>query len=352
MFLRTLYLHNFRCYEEATFEFCPGINAIYGPNAKGKTTILEAIYLLITGHSFRTHQITDLVRKESPFFYIEASFVKHGIEQKLRMTVEGKTRKILYNNTPCSSSAELLGLLQGVIIVPDDALLVKGGPQVRRHFLDLQIAQADPLYVHHLTRYNRAMRQRNALLKDKKSDSLGSWEQEMANSAAYLTQQRDKTINQLEKSGQTFYYELSGEIEKLLLNYQTSVRKAESGTLKQNYLELFEKFRQREMVLGWTVTGPHRDDLTISIGPKEARFFASEGQQRSCVIALRLAEWERLKALSNETPLMLLDDIGIGLDDMRRMRLSEHLQNLGQVFLTSTSELSIQKTGEYQRIYL
>ncbi len=355
MLLRTLYLHNFRCYEEVSFDFCPGVNAIWGANAKGKTTVLEAIHLLITGSSFRTHQMTDLIRKESSFFYIEASFVKHGIEQKLRMTCDGKTRKIIYNATTCASTAELLGLLQGVIVTPDDALLVKGGPQTRRHFLDLQLAQVDPLYIHHLTRYNRAMRQRNALLRTKNADSLSGWEQEMANSAAYLTQQRCKASKELQMSGQRFYCALSGEVENLSLNYKTTTpnNDAELVALKQHHLALFNKLRHREMILGYTLSGPHKDDLTISIGQKEARFFASEGQQRSCVAALRLAEWERLKILSNEVPLMLLDDVGVSLDDTRRERLLMHLQNLGQVFLTSTNEPFIKGFDkEYRAIHL
>jgi DNA replication and repair protein RecF len=342
MLLRTLYLKNFRCYEEASFDFCSGINTICGANAQGKTSLLEAIYFLSTGRSFRTSQASDLIRLDASSFNLQATFIKNDVEQSLKIFFDGKERKILYNSTICPSSTSLLGLLQGVVVTPDDVTLVKGSPLIRRHFLDLQMAQSDPLYVHHLTRYNRAMRQRNALLRAKNSATLESWEHEMANAAAYLTHQRTKTINSLQHNGKKMYMALSGEAEELGLGYKTSAPKEEGiDKLRQYYVELLRRLRPREIIYGCTLAGPQKDDLTISIGEKEARFFASEGQQRSCVAALRLAEWERLSALANEAPLMLIDDVGVSLDSTRRGRLLEHLQNLGQVFLTATQELPL-----------
>lgn len=337
MQLRSLYLHNFRCHKDAFFEFLPGINTICGPNAKGKTSILEAIHLLITGRSFRTSQLSDLIGIGSEGFFIEAVFIKYGIEQTLRFSFNGKEKSLLHNSTPCSSIASLLGLLQGVVITPDDASLVKGSPNIRRSFLDVQIAQTDPLYVHHLGRFNRAMKQRNTLLRAKSQVTITSWEHEMSNSAAYIVQQRQKAIHDLHKYSRSLHKALSGETEELELVYKTgSGAITEVPILKQFYLEQFHKLRQREMLLGSTLSGPHKDDLTIAIGQKEVRYFASEGQQRSCVAALRLGEWERLKALANESPLMLIDDVGISLDHIRRDKLLSHVQHLGQVFLTAT----------------
>lgn len=339
MILRTLYLHNFRCYHEAHFEFCEGINKICGANAQGKTTILEAIYFLIAGRSFRAAQTSELIRFGASSFYIEALFTKHGIDQTLKIAYNGKERKIVYNSTVCHSSTELLGLLQGVIISPDDASLVKGGPLLRRHFLDLQLALVDPLYIHHLSRYTRAMRQRNVLLRAKNPVTLHSWEYEMANSAAYLMQQRLEAVNDLQKNSRQLYAELNHESEVLQLNYKTGTPAGlDSSALKKYHLDQFQKLRQREMLLGYTLTGPHKDDLTIAIGTKEARFFASEGQQRSCVTAMRLAEWQRLYTITNELPLMLIDDIGISLDSRRREKIFNHLGTLGQVFVSATDE--------------
>lgn len=352
MHLRALYLHNFRIYEEALYEFCPKINVISGANARGKTSILEAIYFLMTGRSFRTAQASDMIRHGASGFYIEASFIKHDIEQTLRVSCSGKDRRIVYNNTQYASLSNLFGLLQGAVIHPDDAAIVKGAPEIRRHLLDVQIAQVNPLYVHHITRYHRAMKQRNYLLRTKTASTIESWEQEMAISAAYIVHQRMLTIEDLQHQSQRLYSLIGGGNDSLALTYKSQgiVRNGlavdmDILKLRSYYLEQYCKQRQREMELGITLTGPHKDDLFIGLNSNpnaiEARFFASEGQQRSCVAALRLAEWERLKAMSCEMPIMLIDDVGMSLDHSRRMRLFEHLPSLEQVFLTTTEELSL-----------
>lgn len=348
MLLRTLYLHHFRIYEEELFEFGPHVNVIRGANARGKTSILEAIYFLMTGRSFRTSQVSDMIRHGASAFYLDATFVKHGIEQKLRVSCSGKERKIVYNNTACTSSSDLLGLLQGAVIHPDDATVVKGAPEARRHLLDIQIAQGNPLYIHYFTRYSRAMRQRNHLLRAKTMATIESWEYEMANSAAYIVQQRMQAVDDLQRQGQILHRLICGGTEELGLTYKTGAfsrgvcaTQTDLTQLRNLYLEQYAKLRRREMELGVTLTGPHKDDILILLGNNEARFFASEGQQRSCVAALRLAEWERLKTMALETPIMLIDDVGMSLDHSRRARLFEHFASLEQVFLTTTEDLPL-----------
>lgn len=340
LFLQKLYLRYFRRYEEATFDFTPAINTIVGPNAYGKTTILEAIQLLINGRSFRTQQISDMIQYGQKYFHIEACFIKQGIAQTLKILYDGSERKIIHNSTAFSSVANLLGILQGVVLTPDSTSLIKGSPLLRRHFLDLQIAQIDPLYVHYLTRYIGAMRQRNVLLKKNEMLAIQTWEQEMAGAAAYVTLQREQTIADLQKWGNGLYGMLTAETAPLSLEYKNSSRQIKDmQLLRQHYLQQWDKLRLREKEVGMTLYGPHRDDLLIKIGDREVRLFASEGQQRSCVMALRLAEWQRLRELSQELPLMLIDDVGVSLDTTRRQKLLIHLKTLGQVFITSTEEL-------------
>jgi len=334
MFLKTLYLHNFRCYENETFEFCPGVNSLFGPNAAGKTSVLEAIYFLSTGSSFRTSQIKDLIKKDTSGLYVEAVFVKHGIEQTLKISFDGKEKKVIYNKTICPSISSLLGVLQAVVMTPDDVQLIKGAAAIRRRYLDVQLAQSDPLYVHHLTRYNRAMRQRNVLLRSKSFATLSSWEQEMANSASYIVQQRLRASDDIKTTSRGIHHNLTEEQFGLQLRYQTSI--AEMDRFKELYCKQLQQLRPREAALGRTLLGPHRDDMLIAIGDKEARHFASEGQQRSCVAALRLAEWSRMNSIADASPLMLIDDLGVSLDLSRRERLIDHVQTLGQVFLSST----------------
>jgi DNA replication and repair protein RecF len=281
-----------------------------------------------------------LIRKGTNGFYIEASFTKCGIQQHLKIIYNGREKKIYHNDTLYSSASSLLGLLPGVSLTPSDSALVKGAPQHRRQFLDLQIAQVDPLYVHHLTRFGRAMRQRNHLLRARNSTTIESWEYEMAASASYLTERRSQTIEDLQEKISNIYFTLSGEKEKFELNYKTFGNlELDSESRRALYLELLKKMRRREMELGFTINGPQKDDFEMSIGQSEARYFASEGQQRTCTAALRIAEWNRLHHLAQDRPLILIDDFGIGLDPIRQQKLLLEVAKLGQVFLTTTQAL-------------
>jgi DNA replication and repair protein RecF len=354
MILRSLYLYHFRNYEEAYIEFGPHVNLIWGRNAQGKTTLLEAIHYLIIGRSFRTHQIQELVKQQHSSFYIEGTFLKHGVEQKLRISFDGKERKILYNHTPLSTTASLLGILQGVFMTPDDIQFIKGAPALRRQFLDLQIAQMDPLYVHHLTRYHRAMQQRNQLLKTKQLTTIASWEHEMSHSAAYITLKRSQAIQEIQQACQYHYSFLTEDNESVQFRYKTNQVEETSLAERQQYqLTQLQKYRLREIALGYTTTGPHKDDLLLTIEGQEARDFASEGQQRSCITALYLAAWHRLQRLGETIPLMLIDDIGISLDPFRRQRLLKKLKELGQTFLTTTDQTLLDHwQGTKQTIYV
>jgi DNA replication and repair protein RecF len=337
MYLKSIYLKNFRIYKEKYIEFSPQINVIWGANATGKTTILEAVYYLISGKSFRTEKPQDLIAAGESFFYIEAHFLKHGILQTIKVSFDGKDRKIFYNSTKLQTATNLLGILQGVLMTPDDVDLVKGSPQIRRHFFDLQIAQTDPLYVHYLTRYSKAMQQRNCLLRRKSSTAIESFEHEMAVAAAYITLERHHLVKDLACLSGSLHGRLSGQHEILNVQYKThSGNNLDQAKLKQYHLELFKKNRSREMELGVTLSGPHKDDLVIFLNEKEARQFASEGQQRSAVSSLRLSEWARLKKTSESSPLMLIDDLGISLDHNRKEKLLTHLSSLNQVFITLT----------------
>jgi DNA replication and repair protein RecF len=336
MKLQSLYLRQFRNYEEAYFEFDPLINVICGPNAQGKTSILEAIFFLMIGRSFRSRQPQELIKMGTDFFHIESIFNKHEIDQKMHIHYQPNERKIVHNTTQLSSMSHILGIMQGVTFTPDDADLIKGSPLKRRQFLDIQISQGNPLYLHHLIRYGKAIRQRNQLLRDKQSHSIAIWEEEMAHSAAYLTVQRSLTIATLQPCCQEFYSLLSGEIDGLELTYRSSAPLSDEKEIKEYYIQQFEKHRNREMIVGYTISGPQKDDMRIAIGGKECRHFASEGQQRTVVAALRLGEWKRLREVTGITPLFMIDDIGMSLDGNRRKRLIEQIMRMGQVFCTTT----------------
>jgi DNA replication and repair protein RecF len=342
MHIRSLTLRNFRLYEEIHVDLSPGINVIEGLNACGKTTLLEAIYIMMTGRSFRTTQTRDMIKQGSPAFHSEIAFVKRGVEQKISFAYNGKQRKIFYNATECSSALHLLGILHGVIVHPEDVAIAKGAPAARRQFIDIQLGQTDPLYVHHITRFYRAMHQRNALLKIQALASIEMWEQEMAKSAAYIIEQRAILLGELDVITKGIYSEISGGKEELQLSYKASgagEHKLEGlQALQEIFVDQYHRHRSKEMALGSTLTGPHRDDFIMTLGGQEVRAFGSEGQQRACVIALRLAEWRRVHQETEEKPVMLIDDIGISLDVSRRRHLAGQLAKLGQVIVTTAEE--------------
>ena len=354
MFLRSLHLQQFRNYGEMNLEFNPSLNLICGPNAQGKTSLLEAIHYLMIGRSFRSSRNQELIRFGSSSFYLETLFCKHGVDQKLRIQVEGGERRMIYNSTPLISASSLLGIIPGVIMTPDDVNLIKGAPLLRRQFLDLQIAQVDPLYVHYLARFIKAMGQRNMLLKQKQEGTIEIWEHEMAQSASYIVIQRRRGIAALQIHCRAFYAHLTDEKEHLNLKYCSGASNCkDEREIKSHYLQQYKKNRGKEMALGFTLTGPHKDDLWIGINDRDVRYFASEGQQRSCVAALHMGEWQRLKEVSENTPIFMIDDVGISLDDKRRERLIDKLAMLGQIFLTTTdAKLADSFSGSKKIIHL
>ena len=341
MIVQNLYLEHFRCYEKAYFEFSPHLNLICGPNARGKTSLLEALHLLMIGRSFRTTQNRDLIKHQASYYQLQINFIKHGVEQTLRFVSSTEEKKIFLNTTALHSLSSLLGLIPGVLQTPDDISLIKGSPQKRRQFLDIQIAQTDPLYVHHLMRYKKAMQQRNQLLRLKKLAAIEVWEEEMGQSAAYLTLKRYHTIQNLQYHCKSLYPSLTAEAAHFTLKYRTQAFITDSikhHEIKSFFLKQYQKFHEREKVLGYTLYGAHKDDFQLMINDQDVRFFASEGQQRSCITTLHLAEWLNLKQTGKELPLFLIDDASLGLDKERSKRLILQFSQLGQIFLTTTDQ--------------
>jgi len=331
MFLKHLILRSFRNYSEALISFERGINIIQGRNGAGKTNLLEAICLLSTGRSFRTVHLTDLIKKGASYFYIEAQFEQENVAQVLGIGYDGKGYRIHHNRTSLRGFVHLLGILPSVFYTPKDNDLISGTPAERRRFLNVQLSQMTPLYVHHLIRYHKAMKHRNALLKQKSQRAITSFEQVMALSAAYLMKKRSKLINALKPRMRFFARKLSLDEDSFNLFYEPSI----SMKRVDDIASLYAGQRHKELMVGTTLQGPHRDDFLITYDEKDAKTYASEGQKRSCITALKMAEWEELKNTNSHLPLMNIDDFGIHLDKQRLYLLKNMLKNFGQIFLTT-----------------
>lgn len=331
MFLESLYLKNFRNLKESKIVFSPTVNLIEGDNAQGKTSLLEAIIFLSTGRSFRTRIMKELIAHGASFFYLEAHFIKEGISQTIKASYDGTFRKLQINQTAYQTFTPLLGLLPHVLYAPEDISLVTGTPQEKRRFLDLYLAQTDPLYLHHLTRYYHAMKQRNALLKLQTEETLQSWEEIMALASQYLIETRHRAIEALNLPLAVAMGSLSQDQDFLNLSYHPSLQPSSS------YLSQFQTARVREKQVGYTLVGPHRDDLHLTLNDHSAKLFSSEVQKRCATVSLRFAEWHQKQLQIGYPPLLSIDDFGVHLDSKRHFLLQKQMEGKGQVFLTSPS---------------
>lgn len=325
MLLKSLYLRNFRNYGEVEIPFFQGMNHISGDNGQGKTNLLEAIAFLSTGRSFRTQHLSELIRHEADAFLIEARLMRDGVEQTLRITFDGRERRLTLNHTAHTSFTPLLGLLPSVTLVPSDAEIIDGAPSARRRFLNIHLAQSDPLYVHHLLRYSRALKQRNALLRQRNS-SLRPWEAMLIPSGLYLSMRRKELLSTLQ------------------IEYDSATPPNPTA-----YEQQLERTRDRDLILGATQIGPHRDDFTVMFNGHPARTYGSEGQKRMALAQLKFAEWDRLRAQLDAPPLFILDDFGLHLDEAHRTELASRLSRLGQVFLSAPVEIPIPPTHHIEK---
>jgi DNA replication and repair protein RecF len=347
MWIERLVLRNFRNYEHADVSFCHGTNLIQGENAQGKTNILEALSLLSTGKSFRTPHITDCIRASTSQMSIEAIFHKEGVEQTLSIWHDGQTKKIAHNQTCYTSFSPLLGIMPSVLIVPEHVILVSGPPLERRRFIDLHIAQINPLYFYHLCRFHKAMKQRNTLLKQQSVLGIGPWEQIMSHSAIYIEKERAHHIKLLEERSARYLKVLSQNSDSIKIKFIRSLSyPLDDENLLSLYIKHYEKNRGKELLLKTTLHGPHRDEIEILVNQKGAKLFASEGQKRSIITAIHLAQRDIFEELSGSSPLLAIDDFGCHLDLKRSSTLLSHSATLGQTILTSPTTFTIDKSCE------
>jgi DNA replication and repair protein RecF len=345
MYLKTLALRNFRNHKETNFHFSATTNLIYGNNGQGKTSILEAIYFLSTGRSFRTHNLSDLIREGQKYFYLEAHFIKDEVPQKLQVYYDETTRRIQYNHTNYPKLANIIGILPSILSHPNDLNLIIGMPNERRRFLDIHLSQADPLYLHHLSRYYKAMKQRNCALRTQELNTLSVWEQIMLPSALYLIEKRRELSMHLLDPAMDWLSILSDRKDVLELHYQAALIKKDSSN---DLLAKWKKSRYKDMLLKATSIGPHRDDLLFLLSGKPAKNFSSEGQKRSLIYAVKLAQWSWLYNKIGYSPLLCIDDFGMQLDPQRQANLIACFGKFKQIFICSANAIknTLQDTSQ------
>jgi len=354
LYLKGLKLKNYRNYIEQQTAFDRGLNFIVGNNAQGKTNLLEAVYLLSSGKSYRTPFDRELVRWNSDTLYIKGRLVEDKGEKEIEIGIKGNNKRVKVNGINLKKRGELLGNLMVVFFSPEELKLVKEGPSFRRRFMDQEIAQLKPSYYYALNSYNKVLFQRNSLLRDnlrKKAnvDTLADWDRQLIGYGAKLIYDRVHFINKISAISSSIHATITNGDEKLEVAYLSCVDLNNIKGIKDIQAQLkvnLENSRERDIKTGVTNSGPHREDLGVAINGIDTRKFGSQGQQRTAALSLKLSEIELIKEETGEYPVVLLDDVMSELDPQRQKFVLENISRI-QAFITCTH-----LTGAMEKRYI
>lgn len=343
MEVKTLRLVDFRNYKDETITFCPGTNFIFGDNAQGKTNLLEAVCMFTGGRSKRAKSDGELIRFGEKKYMLELSFsdMQRSYEAVISLTANGK-KSIKINNVPIKKLSQLMSYFNAVMFSPNELDIVKGSPAVRRRFTDEAISQLSPKYMSQLSQYCKILEEKNGLLKQLKAKGVKSdpmlsvWNEQLAAVGAEISEKRRIFVERMGKTAAETQKEISGEI--LDISYKPSISDCD-------YFEKLERNQRREIEFGTALWGVQRDDIKIQISGRESRLYASQGQQRTAVLALKLAQTEYIYEEKGEYPVILLDDIMSELDINRRSYLAGKIKGR-QVLITTTDAEDTDNGGD------
>lgn len=359
MIITRVRLQGFRNYESVDISFPKSIIVFYGRNGQGKTNLLESMYTGCIGKSYRGVGDIDILRQGSNEGSVIIDFVRNNVEQEVKIIFSRFEKKSAYINDTKVKIKELFGTLQAVMFSPDDLQLIKGTPLLRRRFMDMEISQVNQTYYHLLLQYNRAVAQRNILLrkmKYKRCISLDEWDEQLAQFSAEIVKKRLESLKKIRLMAGIIYKRLTRNKENLTLTYVQPYNKdigdEQNITDPEWYYRLLKKNRQYDIYRISTSVGPHRDDLILGTEAGNLRRFGSQGQQRTAVLALKLSELEFIKSESGEYPVLLLDDVMSELDEERRNSLLEFVHERIQTFITATDDAVFRKKKEYHFLHV
>lgn len=322
------------------------VNVILGENAQGKTNVMESIYVLAMAKSHRTSNDKDLIRWDKEYAKIEGRVQKRNGPLSLQLVISKKGKKAKSNHLEQQKLSQYVGSMNVVMFAPEDLHLVKGSPQVRRRFIDMEIGQVSAVYLHDLNQYQKILQQRNHYLKllqiRKQTDKtmLDVLTSQLVEVATKIVKKRYEFLALLQSWAEPIHKGISRGLENLLIQYKPSIEVLESFELSKMvdvYEERFAKIKEREIERGVTLAGPHRDDLAFFVNGKDVQTFGSQGQQRTTALSLKLAEIELIHSEIGEYPILLLDDVLSELDDFRQSHLLNTIQGKVQTFVTTTS---------------
>lgn len=353
MILNKFWAEGFRNTDTAEISFSPGVNLLHGKNAQGKTNAIEGIYIFSRGKSFRAGGECELVGKGRDGFRIGISYTDKNGENSLEYASFGRQRQRKKNGYKLSSVTEMIGSFKSVLFFPDDLALIKEGPEARRAFLNVAISQCEPTYVSLYADYKRANEAKGGIIKSLSRggyfdrEEILSWSLTMAEYASYIYTMRREYIEAIKPHIKKQAEEISGGRDTLDISYKADIipENEDRLSVKAAYEKRFTENIEKEIIAGTTLYGPTRDDIEITISGLEARRYASQGQQRSAVLAMKLAEGEVIKEKFGEYPVFLFDDVLSELDFERRKYILSGLSDR-QIIITSCSDDEIKNIAD------
>lgn len=360
MTCKRIKVSDFRNIESADVTFEDGVNVLWGENAQGKTNLLEAISYAAMGRSFRAMRDEEMIRFGAEVAEVSVDFTDSVREQNLTVRLgRGKRRRIEQNRVKVARVSDIVGQLRTVLFCPEHLSLIKDGPSERRSFLDMALSQLYPLYLRALQRYNQILKERNRLIRDYENDpktfheTVEFWSVQLAHEAAAIAEYRQRYLTEVDRCVRECFAEMTGGEEMPRVEYDGSSGQApevyeDRAATEEKYRELLTTRHARELGAGTTLWGIHKDDVKILLGGKEARLYASQGQQRSLALALKLSEGEVCRRVCGEVPVFLFDDVFSELDGNRRAYLREKL--VGRQVIITSCEPSAAPSGRLIRV--
>ena len=337
MFIKEIELENFRNYNNEKIELNEHTNIIYGDNAQGKTNILEAIFFASLGKSFRTNREKELIKEKESLAKVQIKFYKNNREQKINVEIDDK-KKFYINEVPLKKLSELVGNINVVLFTPEDIEILRNEPARRRRFLNIMISQLRPKYIHIMAEYNRTLEQRNNYLKqikyeNKSKNNLEIWDEQLVSLGLKIYEYRKEFIEKINNKIKEIHLKTTQDKENIEVKYKANINES-------NYLEKLKENQDIDIQKGYTSVGIHRDDFEIFINGKNISIYGSQGQQRSSIISLKLAEAEVVYDEIEEYPVILLDDFMSELDKKRVAGFIKNIKN-NQVLITCTDKISL-----------
>lgn len=346
MHIEQLQLKNYRNYQSLDISFADKVNVIIGQNAQGKTNLMEAIYLLAFTKSHRTPREKELIRWENEFAKVTGRIKKRNQSFPLEVIISTKGKKAKLNHIEQRRLSDYIGSLNVVMFAPEDLTLVKGPPQTRRRFIDMELGQIQPTYIYHLGQYLKILKQRNHLLKQMQRKKvhdrtmLHVLTEQLATHAAVILERRFSFLELLQTWARPIHHGISRQLETLNIKYSPSIEVLEQDNkekIESIYLNKFVEIEEKEIERGSTLVGPHRDDILFYVNDKNVHTYGSQGQQRTTALSVKLAEIELIHNEVGEYPILLLDDVLSELDDYRQSHLLNTIQGKVQTFVSTTS---------------